>query len=118
VRLTPIRIGETKGLLLGPLTIEPPFRERGIGQTLIMHALAQRSRGHRLVVLVRDDPTTASADSSGFRTPRGDAGPVDPAGYWCASSPTERSTSFGPISRTGMPHETISSWWRYFGSSW
>ena len=28
VRLTPIRIGETPALLLGPLTVEPPFRER------------------------------------------------------------------------------------------
>ena len=32
VRLSPIRIGETVALLLGPLTIEPPFRDRGIGQ--------------------------------------------------------------------------------------
>ena len=32
VRLTPVRIGETPALLLGPLTIEPPFRDRGIGQ--------------------------------------------------------------------------------------
>src|SRR4249920_3230503 len=35
VRLTPIRIGDTPALLLGPLTIEPPFRERGIGFALI-----------------------------------------------------------------------------------
>src|SRR6266853_2787004 len=41
VRLTPIRIGESKALLLGPLTVEPPFRERGIGQALIERALAQ-----------------------------------------------------------------------------
>src|SRR5690349_12887880 len=31
VRLTAIRIGETGALLLGPLTVEPPFRSRGIG---------------------------------------------------------------------------------------
>src|SRR6202162_5370567 len=31
VRLTPIRIGETPALMLGPLTIEPPFRGRGSG---------------------------------------------------------------------------------------
>ena len=31
VRLTPVTIGGTKALLLGPLTVEPPFRERGIG---------------------------------------------------------------------------------------
>src|SRR5204863_3573809 len=39
VRLTPIRIGAAKALLLGPLTVEPPFRERGIGQALIERAL-------------------------------------------------------------------------------
>src|SRR4029077_1279950 len=32
VRLSPIRIGETRALLLGPLTVEPAFRERGVGQ--------------------------------------------------------------------------------------
>jgi predicted N-acetyltransferase YhbS len=39
VRLSPVRIGETKALLLGPLTVEPPFRERGVGQALIARAL-------------------------------------------------------------------------------
>src|SRR5207247_6594937 len=38
VQLTAIRIGDAKGLLLGPLTVEPPFRERGIGQMLIERA--------------------------------------------------------------------------------
>src|SRR3954470_72979 len=57
VRLTPIRIGATKALLLGPLTIEPPFRERGIGKTLIDRALTEaKTKGHRLVVLVGDEP--------------------------------------------------------------
>src|ERR1700759_1595815 len=36
VRLSPIVIGaNTKALLLGPLTIEPPCRSRGIGRKLI-----------------------------------------------------------------------------------
>src|SRR5712691_1991492 len=39
VRLTPICIGETPALLLGPLTVEPPFRERGVGATLIKRSL-------------------------------------------------------------------------------
>ena len=39
VRLTPIRIGETPALLLGPLTVEPPFRQRGIGLALMQRAL-------------------------------------------------------------------------------
>ena len=81
VRLTPIRIGETKALLLGPLTVEPPFRERGIGQLLIDRALAEaKAKGHRLVVLVGDEPYYAKG---GFRRiPKGRAtmpGPVDPA---------------------------------------
>src|SRR6516165_8005515 len=38
VRLTPICIGQSKALLLGPLTVEPAFRERGIGYALIERA--------------------------------------------------------------------------------
>jgi predicted N-acetyltransferase YhbS len=81
VRSTPIRIGETGALLLGPLTIEPPFRERGIGRALIDRALAAaRAEGHRLVVLVGDEPYYGR---SGFkRIPKGTVttpGPVDPA---------------------------------------
>src|SRR5262249_51614711 len=81
VRLSPIRVGDTKALLLGPLTIEPPFRERGIGHALIARALAEaRAKGHRLVVLVGDEPYYQKA---GFRRiPKGRAsmpGPVDAA---------------------------------------
>jgi predicted N-acetyltransferase YhbS len=57
VWLSPIRIGETKALLLGPLTVEPAFRERGIGQALIERALSEaRNKGHKLVILVGDEP--------------------------------------------------------------
>src|SRR5512135_1662841 len=35
VRLTPVCIGETPALLLGPLTVEPPFRSRGVGSALV-----------------------------------------------------------------------------------
>src|SRR5438552_18283321 len=81
VRLSPIRIGETKALLLGPLTVEPAFRERGVGYALIERALkAAAQKGHRLVVLVGDEPYY---EKCGFkRIPRGRAimpGPVDPA---------------------------------------
>jgi len=81
VRLTPIRIGTAKALLLGPLTVEPPFRERGIGQALIERALAEAKRGgHRLVVLVGDEPYYGKC---GFkRIAKGQVamlGPVDPA---------------------------------------
>jgi predicted N-acetyltransferase YhbS len=80
VRLSSIRIGETPALLLGPLTVEPPFRDRGIGITLIERALTEaRAGGHRLVVLVGDEPYYSRC---GFkRIPKGVAtmpGPVDP----------------------------------------
>src|SRR6266567_2009575 len=39
VRLTPICIGDTPALLLGPLTIEPPFRSHGVGTALVKRAL-------------------------------------------------------------------------------
>ena len=81
VRLSPILIGQAKALLLGPLTVEPPFRDRGIGQALIARALDEaKAQGHRLVVLVGDEPYYGK---SGFkRIPKGLArmpGPVDPA---------------------------------------
>ena len=81
VWLSPVRIGETKALLLGPLTVEPAFRERGVGQALIEQALAEaKAKGHRLVILVGDEPYYGKC---GFkRVPPGRAtmpGPVDPA---------------------------------------
>jgi predicted N-acetyltransferase YhbS len=81
VWLSPIRIGEAKALLLGPVTVEPVFRDRGVGQALIERALREaKERGHRLVILVGDE---AYYEKCGFRRiPRGRAimpGPVDPA---------------------------------------
>src|SRR5436189_5095029 len=52
VRQLPILIGETPALLLGPLTVEPPFRDRGIGRALLDRALKEaKAKGHRLVLL-------------------------------------------------------------------
>jgi predicted N-acetyltransferase YhbS len=81
VRLSPVRVGEAKALLLGPLTVEPPFRDRGVGQALIARALDEaRAKGHRLVILVGDEPYYGKC---GFkRIPSGRVtmpGPVDPA---------------------------------------
>lgn len=81
LRLTPICIGETPALLLGPLTVEPPFRERGVGSALIKRALKDaQEQGHKLVVLVGDEPFYGKI---GFkRIPKGQVkmpGPVDPA---------------------------------------
>jgi predicted N-acetyltransferase YhbS len=81
VRLTPICIGDKPALLLGPLTVEPPFRSHGVGTALIKRALKEaQAKGHSLVVLVGDEPVYAK---SGFkRIPKGQVkmpGPVDPA---------------------------------------
>src|SRR5512146_1936662 len=81
VRLTPICIGDTPALLLGPLTVEPPFRARGVGGKLIERALQDaKAAGHTVVVLVGDEPFYGK---SGFkRIPKGQVkmpGPVDPA---------------------------------------
>lgn len=78
---TPIVIGETPALFLGPVTIEPPFRGRGIGEALIRRALEEgRARGYRLVLLVGDAPYY---ERLGFRAVAKRQitmpGPVDPA---------------------------------------
>lgn len=81
VRQLPILIGDTPALLLGPLTVEPPFRDRGIGRRLMERALKDaREKGHRLVLLVGDEPYYGRV---GFKqVPKGRIampGPVDAA---------------------------------------
>src|SRR5258708_23482789 len=57
VRLTAVRIGETPALLLGPLTIAPPFPQRRIRPALMPRALAgAKASGRRRVVLGGDRP--------------------------------------------------------------
>jgi predicted N-acetyltransferase YhbS len=81
VRLTPVRIGASPALLLGPLTVEPPFRSHGVGRALMDRALTDaKAQGHKLVFLVGDEPYYGRV---GFtRVPKGQVkmpGPVDPA---------------------------------------
>ena len=81
VRNLPICVGNTKALMLGPLTVEPPFRSHGIGRMLIEKSLKEaKAKGHRLVLLVGDE---AYYSRAGFkRIPKGRAtmpGPVDHA---------------------------------------
>lgn len=81
VRLTRVHVGGTPALLLGPLTVEPPFQSVGIGAELVAAALeAARTAGHRLVFLVGDEPYYSRF---GFTpVPPGRVtlpGPVDPA---------------------------------------
>jgi predicted N-acetyltransferase YhbS len=79
VRQLPIVVGETRALLLGPLTVEPPFRGHGVGRALLERALNDAgAKGHRLVLLVGDE---AYYGRVGFKVvPKGRAtmpGPVD-----------------------------------------
>jgi predicted N-acetyltransferase YhbS len=81
VRQLPICIGDTKALMLGPLTVEPPFRSHGIGRMLLERCLSEaKAKGERLVMLVGDEPYYSRV---GFkRIPRGRVsmpGPVDQA---------------------------------------
>jgi len=80
VRLTPVYVGKTHAMLLGPLTVEPPFRQHGIGGALIEASLhAARNAGVKIIILVGDEPYYGRM---GFKkVPRGSVklpGPVDP----------------------------------------
>lgn len=105
VRLTPILIGDISALLLGPLTVEPPFRSHGIGRRLVEKAL-EVARGQaagegaaRLVLLVGDEPYYGRM---GFkRVPHGQVslpGPVDPARVLvCPLDATPLDAVRGPV---------------------
>ncbi|HEX2255299.1 MAG TPA: N-acetyltransferase [Afifellaceae bacterium] len=81
VRLTAIRLGQARGLLLGPLVVDPAEKSRGYGRALVRHALAEAAaRGHAFVLLVGDEPYYgplgfARIAAGRVRMP----GPVDPA---------------------------------------
>ena len=57
VRLWHVAAGGRAALVLGPLAVDPAFRELGIGGALMRHAIAQARRlGHEAVVLLGDVP--------------------------------------------------------------
>ena len=98
VRLTPICIGETAALLLGPLTVEPPFRSHGVG-------VGARERALRKQNPVPTNWWCWSATNrlrqAGFkRIPKGQVkmpGPVDPARLLVAEL---AANAFDGVSRT------------------
>ncbi|WP_299472751.1 N-acetyltransferase [uncultured Roseibium sp.] len=81
IRLSPVLIGDAEGLLLGPLTVSPDFKNRGLGKALMRTAMdAAALAGDKVVLLVGDAPYYGPF---GFQqVPLGHIalpGPVDPA---------------------------------------
>lgn len=65
IRYWPVLIGGCPALMLGPLAVDPALRGQGIGIGLMMRSLSRaRALGHRLVMLVGDEPYYARV---GFR---------------------------------------------------
>jgi len=80
LRFWPVLMGESRGLLLGPLAVDPVLRGQGIGVGLMVMGLARARRaGFPWVMLVGDEPYYARV---GFqKTAPGRftfPGPVDP----------------------------------------
>jgi predicted N-acetyltransferase YhbS len=101
VRLTPVTAGGVPALVLGPLTVDPAFENRGIGAALMTRSLqAAREAGHGLVLLVGDE---AYYGRFGFRrVPPGHLtlpGPVDPARFLVAELRDDSlAAAKGPVS--------------------
>ena len=80
LRFWPVLLGDSRGLLLGPLAVDPGLRNQGIGVGLMIMGLARASRaGFPWVMLVGDAPYYARAgfqraEPGRFSFP----GPVDP----------------------------------------
>jgi predicted N-acetyltransferase YhbS len=70
VRLWHVSTGfDRPALLLGPLAVDPDCRCRGIGAALMNRAIAEaRRRGHRIILLVGDEPYYAKFGFSGAAT--------------------------------------------------
>lgn len=80
VRFAAVALGGQKGLMLGPLVVDPAWKGRGAGLRLMQVSLeAARDLGHGWVILVGDEPYYARAGfkrvaAGRIRLP----GPVDP----------------------------------------
>lgn len=80
IRFSPVRIGATPALILGPLVVSPDYRNKGYGRALMARATQDAfAAGHEHIVLVGDEPYYRAL---GFRAlPAGAVhfpAPVDP----------------------------------------
>lgn len=69
-QFSPLAGGVARGLLLGPLAVDPAYASAGIGSALMRHAIAEAARlGHGAILLVGDAPYYGrfgfSADKTG-----------------------------------------------------
>ena len=101
VRMTPVCIGETPALMLGPLTIEPPFRDRGIGMAMMERALKDaKAKGHKLVVLVGDEPYYKRVGFKRVAERRDqDAGPGRSRAHPCGGADRRRAAGVSGVVR-------------------
>jgi predicted N-acetyltransferase YhbS len=108
VRMTPIRVGASEGLLLGPLVVVPEEKGKGYGKALMRLAMEEARRaGWPYVILVGDQPYYWPF---GFRPlPPGMVampGPVDPARFLIAELvPGIAETLSGMV--RGVPPEEL-----------
>ncbi|RCL02759.1 MAG: Acetyltransferase [Candidatus Tokpelaia sp. JSC188] len=57
LRMTPIAIGSSRALLLGPIVVCPDCKNTGVGSKLIKTALdSAKKAGHQLIILIGDEP--------------------------------------------------------------
>jgi predicted N-acetyltransferase YhbS len=93
VRLTPVSVGERRGMLLGPLVVDPCCMGQGHGKALMRMALEKaREAGCGFVLLIGDAAITARSGS----------GPSRPGAYHCRDRPTPRA-SWSPSFRAAPP---------------
>lgn len=99
VTMSRISIGETSGVLLGPLAVSPDLRDLGIGRLLLAQAVsAAFEAGEPFVLLVGDLPYYQQV---GFqRAPFGTMampGPVDPSRLLIALNPNNGALPAGQV---------------------
>ena len=69
IRLWYVSAGGVAALVLGPLAVDPSYRDLGIGAALMNHALtAAKRRGHGAVILLGDAPYYARFGFSALKT--------------------------------------------------